>query len=61
MEDVVADLARHRSRLSRSSTAERVADILRDNIIEGAFPPGERLSEEAISEGLGVSRNTLRE
>ncbi|GGS72127.1 GntR family transcriptional regulator [Nonomuraea spiralis] len=38
-----------------------MADILRDNIIEGAFPPGERLSEEAISEGLGVSRNTLRE
>ncbi|MFI7420730.1 GntR family transcriptional regulator [Nonomuraea sp. NPDC049684] len=61
VEDVVADLARHRSRLSRSSTAERVADILRDSIIEGAFPPGQRLSEEAISEGLGVSRNTLRE
>lgn len=61
MDDVVAELARQRSRLSRSSTAERVADILRERIIEGSFPPGERLSEESISEGLGVSRNTLRE
>ncbi|NUO99245.1 MAG: GntR family transcriptional regulator [Nonomuraea sp.] len=61
MDDVVADLARQRPRLSRSSTAERVADILRERIIEGSFPPGRRLSEEAISEGLGVSRNTLRE
>jgi len=61
VEDAVADLAQDRSRLGRSSTAERVADILRDRIIEGLFQPGQRLSEEAICEALGVSRNTLRE
>ncbi|GAA2209460.1 GntR family transcriptional regulator [Nonomuraea monospora] len=38
-----------------------MADILRDRISEGFFQPGQRLSEESISEGLGVSRNTLRE
>lgn len=47
--------------LGRSSTAERVADILRDRITEGYFPPGARLSEESIGGALGVSRNTLRE
>ncbi|NUW38340.1 GntR family transcriptional regulator [Nonomuraea sp. SMC257] len=61
MDNGVADLERDRSRLGRSSTAERVADILRDRISEGFFEPGQRLSEEAISEALGVSRNTLRE
>ena len=61
MDNVVADLSQDRSRLGRSSTAERVADILRDRISEGFFQPGQRLSEESISEALGVSRNTLRE
>jgi DNA-binding GntR family transcriptional regulator len=61
VDDMVADLAQERSRLGRSSTAERVADILRDRISAGFFRPGQRLSEESISEGLGVSRNTLRE
>lgn len=45
----------------RSSTAERVADILRRKISEGQLPPGARLSEEQLIEVLGVSRNTLRE
>ncbi|WP_327328005.1 GntR family transcriptional regulator [Streptomyces sp. NBC_01210] len=47
--------------LGRSSTAERVAGILRDRIMEGFLPPGTRLSEEALGGALGVSRNTLRE
>lgn len=47
--------------LGRTSTAERVADILRTRIAEGYFPPGARLSEESIGGALGVSRNTLRE
>jgi len=47
--------------LGRASTAERVADVLRDRIAEGHFPPGTRLSEESIGGALGVSRNTLRE
>ncbi|MFC3994432.1 GntR family transcriptional regulator [Nocardiopsis sediminis] len=47
--------------LERSSTAERVADRLREYVIKGALPPGTRLSEEKIGRRLGVSRNTLRE
>ncbi|GAA4928323.1 GntR family transcriptional regulator [Streptomyces coeruleoprunus] len=54
-------LADDRALLGRTSTAERVADILRTRIAEGYFPPGTRLSEENIGGALGVSRNTLRE
>lgn len=39
----------------------KVADSLRDAIIEGRLAPGSRLSEEALVKDLGVSRNTLRE
>jgi DNA-binding GntR family transcriptional regulator len=45
----------------RSSTAERVAELLRHRVIEGDLPPGTRLSEEQLVEVLRVSRNTLRE
>ena len=54
-------LADDRALLGRTSTAERVADILRTRIAEGFFPPGTRLSEESIGGALGVSRNTLRD
>ncbi|MFV0130944.1 GntR family transcriptional regulator [Streptomyces sp. HMX112] len=54
-------LAEDRALLGRTSTAERVADILRTRIAEGFFPPGTRLSEDGIGGALGVSRNTLRE
>jgi DNA-binding GntR family transcriptional regulator len=47
--------------LDRASTAELVANVLRENVIDGSLPPGTRLSEEAIGNLLGVSRNTLRE
>jgi DNA-binding GntR family transcriptional regulator len=57
----LSDLAQDRELLDRSSTAERVATILRDRLIEGFFQPGTRLSEESIGRALGVSRNTLRE
>lgn len=59
--DWVQDLAASRRTLERSSTAERVAGILRARIIEGAVLPGEQLAEDRIREALGVSRNTLRE
>ncbi|MGW0121683.1 GntR family transcriptional regulator [Streptomyces sp. NPDC003327] len=55
------ELAEDRALLGRTSTAERVADILRTRIAEGFFPPGARLSEDSIGGALGVSRNTLRE
>ncbi|MEU4134076.1 GntR family transcriptional regulator [Streptomyces wuyuanensis] len=57
----LGELAGDRRFLGRTSTAERVADILRTRIAEGFFPPGARLSEDSIGGALGVSRNTLRE
>jgi DNA-binding GntR family transcriptional regulator len=47
--------------VNRSSTAERVAEVLRRRITEGHLAPRTRLSEEQLSEVLRVSRNTLRE
>ncbi len=47
--------------LDRSSTAERVAEVLRRRITDGDLPPGSRLSEEQLVQVLRVSRNTLRE
>ncbi|WP_030380795.1 MULTISPECIES: GntR family transcriptional regulator [unclassified Streptomyces] len=61
MADQLTPLADDRALLGRTSTAERVADILRSRIAEGYFPPGTRLSEDGIGGALGVSRNTLRE
>jgi DNA-binding GntR family transcriptional regulator len=56
-----ADLAKDRHLLWRSSTAERVAAVLRDRITVGEYPPGTQLAEGVIVDALGVSRNTLRE
>ncbi|MCS0604449.1 GntR family transcriptional regulator [Streptomyces sp. LP11] len=61
MADQPAGLADDRALLGRTSTAERVSDILRGRIADGFFPPGTRLSEDSIGGALGVSRNTLRE
>jgi DNA-binding GntR family transcriptional regulator len=41
--------------------SERVAEQLREMITQGVLAPGQRLSEKALSESLGISRNTLRE
>jgi DNA-binding GntR family transcriptional regulator len=40
---------------------ERMAELIRQKIVKGEFSPGQRLSEAALSESLGISRNTLRE
>ncbi|CAM5732110.1 GntR family transcriptional regulator OS=Streptomyces alboniger OX=132473 GN=CP975_05140 PE=4 SV=1 [Streptomyces alboniger] len=61
MAEQLAGLADDRVLLGRTSTAERVSDILRSRIAEGYFPPGTRLSEDSIGSALRVSRNTLRE
>lgn len=61
MAEELTGLAGDRVLLGRTSTAERVSDILRSRISEGYFPPGTRLSEDSIGGALGVSRNTLRE
>lgn len=59
--DLFGPLVADRARVGRGSTAQRVADVLRDRIARGGLPPGTRLSEEALGAALGVSRNTLRE
>jgi DNA-binding GntR family transcriptional regulator len=59
--DMTTVLTDERGRLARVGTAERVTEILREQIAAGLFPPGTKLSEEKIAEALGVSRNTLRE
>ena len=38
-----------------------MAEQLRQKITRGEFLPGQRLSEQALSDSLGISRNTLRE
>jgi len=50
-----------RLRVAVPSVATRVATELRLQIAEGALLPGTKLKEEALSEELGVSRNTVRE
>ncbi|MDP9043861.1 MAG: GntR family transcriptional regulator [Pseudomonadota bacterium] len=41
--------------------SQRMAEQLRSQITQGAYAPGQRLSEQALSDSLGISRNTLRE
>lgn len=59
--DVLTALAGDRELLGRTGMAERVAEVLRERIIDGSLPPETRLSESQIASSLGVSRNTLRE
>ena len=47
--------------ITRSSTADQVADILRKMITRGDFAPGMPLPEVALADSIGVSRNTTRE
>ena len=60
-DSAVQGLEADRGLVSRKSTTERVAGVLRKRIAEGFFLPGGRLSEQDIGNALGVSRNTLRE
>ncbi|MDF3048430.1 MAG: GntR family transcriptional regulator [Pseudonocardia sp.] len=57
----VASLTRARVQVMHTSTAERVADAVRDEIVEGRLRPGSRLPEQRLCTALGVSRNTVRE
>lgn len=49
------------STLPSLTLSERVAEQLRQKITAGEYQPGQRLSEQALSDQLGISRNTLRE
>jgi DNA-binding GntR family transcriptional regulator len=47
--------------VARTSTAERVADALRQEVVEGRLRPGSPVPEVTLAKALNVSRNTLRE
>ncbi|AUS80597.1 GntR family transcriptional regulator [Actinoalloteichus sp. AHMU CJ021] len=47
--------------LARRSTAEIVAERLREAIMHGGLPPGSQLGEIDLANRLGVSRGPLRE
>lgn len=47
--------------LGRKGTAQRVADLICEKIMDGGLKPGLQLPEESLCESLNVSRNTLRE
>lgn len=47
--------------VSPTAIAEWVADVLRDRIVKGAYPPGARLVERKISTELNLSRTPVRE
>ncbi len=46
---------------ARSNLAEDVANVLRDMILDGRLPAGERINEVRLAGQLGVSRTPLRE
>jgi DNA-binding GntR family transcriptional regulator len=57
----VASLTDLRPNVRPATMADRISDILRQQIIDGRLPPGRKLSEEDVASALDVSRNTLRE
>jgi DNA-binding GntR family transcriptional regulator len=44
-----------------STSADRAARVLREQVVEGLLTSGTRLPEERLARAIGVSRNTLRE
>ncbi|TFB53267.1 GntR family transcriptional regulator [Cryobacterium tagatosivorans] len=61
LEDILAELRLQREGARHAETGMWVASVLRERIAAGQLAPGSKLSEEALGEALGVSRNTLRE
>ncbi|SFN48963.1 MULTISPECIES: GntR family transcriptional regulator [Actinomadura] len=55
------EIAAARHGLDRSSTAARVADLLRAQITDGRLVPGTRLPDKELAKAMDVSRNTMRE
>ena len=49
------------AQLQRPTTAQRVAELLRERIVQGELSSGTQCAELQLSTALGVSRNTLRE
>jgi DNA-binding GntR family transcriptional regulator len=63
LEVVLGTLAeeRRRRRTVMSTSADRAARVVREQVVEGHLRSGTRLPEERLASALGVSRNTLRE
>ena len=49
------------AQLRRSTTAQRLAEVLRDQILDGELPPGTPFREHELTATFEVSRNTVRE
>jgi DNA-binding GntR family transcriptional regulator len=60
---VLASLEEQRRgrRTVMSTSADRAARVLREQVVEGWLRSGTRLPEERLAQAIGVSRNTLRE
>lgn len=43
------------------SLVDRVAELLREDIVRGRIKPGEKITEVALARRLGISRNPIRE
>ena len=48
-------------KFNRSSRAEDIMEYIEDHILNGRWQSGERVDDSALSEELGVSRNSVRE
>ena len=59
--EAAAELDRTSGSAEHAHTAAWIATVLRGRIAAGELTPGSKLSEQALSTALGVSRNTLRE
>lgn len=61
-DDSAAGLVPGSKLLRRDETfSQRTEVVLRDMILDGSMPPGERLNEVALASALGISRGPLRE
>jgi len=52
---------RRAHRAVMSTSADRAARVLREQVVDGVLRSGTRLPEERLATAIGVSRNTLRE
>lgn len=57
----VLDAQRRARRTVMSTSADRAARTVREQVVEGRLRSGARLPEARLAAALGVSRNTLRE
>lgn len=46
--------------VDRLSLADRAAEVVREQVLSGAFPPGSRLTEARLADSLRLSRGTVR-